>query len=752
MNNHYTPNSSNQPPQRGSGFYDSIRQTGWYRPAHSWLGGVCAAFSQRTGIDATLTRIVCAVLILFMPFLLFVYGVAWALLPDQTGQIQLQELFQGRPQAGQFGAAIMIVLGVSSPRPWFFPFGLFGDFFYDAPDTFIRHLVGVFFFIVVPLVVLTAIVVGVVRLVRKNQPPRAPQPPSPGYMPMGNFPGTAMPHAHDAGVPGAPGAQSPSFQHDNNDSAYTAAIPNDEQVNSVPEGGDNATESAKSAPDVGNNATRAQVDGAGASAGTPYGGNNTGYASFTTPEPSGFPFQRAGATPSVGTIPPSRPIIVRPGPGKALSYLVVSVVLLTIAIFVLFGEEMNGAWTSLLSTAVVTLVIAAGALVAAFMGRRTSWMSWVASLIALLLLLPSALLVNLFPTDWNSEQFIENLSENGIDVGDVEITPCESTGTAVGNVYIDTRSWDGRSCQMEIGAVIGEVYLDVYQGQNIIVKTKQVIGETSMSTFGEWNVTSGKHGHRKGKTRDFLPPNGADYGYEVDGTPIKMFSHTHPSGFSFGETASVSYTSPGATAENALTIEIINAMGQININEQRIGKYWTGHVKADGKFCVESWVSENGEIQTTIPSELKGKVDPSCSFERYHADQEESAGGESDSAPASDGNVGPDGDTGEWDSDEWNDEEDYGQETTEGADNSDVGKHGVDGIRSSGTDSAGGGTVSEVASLGVGSVDGGAYAASIQSGKSVQSYVPFSIVFRSLHILGEVMNVGSGVADVDREQ
>ncbi len=105
-----------RPPRHG--FFDSVRASGWYRPENRTIGGVCAAISARTGWDLGLVRGVVLVVLVFGAPLLAVYGAAWALLPEQRdGRIHAEEFLAGRFDAAQFGAGLLVLLGLTSIFP-----------------------------------------------------------------------------------------------------------------------------------------------------------------------------------------------------------------------------------------------------------------------------------------------------------------------------------------------------------------------------------------------------------------------------------------------------------------------------------------------------------------------------------------------------------------------------------------------------------------------------------------------------------
>ncbi|GAA1767859.1 hypothetical protein GCM10009747_30760 [Agromyces humatus] len=95
----------------GPGFYSWLRRLGVPRRA-GWLGGVCAGVGARLGIDPIIVRgIVVVIAVLGAPFVLL-YAIAWLLLPDTEGQIQLERLTRGIVDPAIVGIAVMGVIGL----------------------------------------------------------------------------------------------------------------------------------------------------------------------------------------------------------------------------------------------------------------------------------------------------------------------------------------------------------------------------------------------------------------------------------------------------------------------------------------------------------------------------------------------------------------------------------------------------------------------------------------------------------------
>ena len=104
-------------PQGGSTrrFFDSLRGSGLMRTNERWIAGVAGGVAYRFGLDPVLVRCVWVVLSIFAGVGLVLYGVAWALLPEESdGRIHLEEALSGRFNAGLAGAIGMTIVGMST--------------------------------------------------------------------------------------------------------------------------------------------------------------------------------------------------------------------------------------------------------------------------------------------------------------------------------------------------------------------------------------------------------------------------------------------------------------------------------------------------------------------------------------------------------------------------------------------------------------------------------------------------------------
>src|SRR5699024_4378006 len=95
------------------------RRSGIHCADSRWMGGVAAGYAQRVGISPILVRAAFILLTVFGGIGLVIYGIWWALLPEESdGRIHLQEAFAGRfdgalALAGAFTLAGLLLTGTA---------------------------------------------------------------------------------------------------------------------------------------------------------------------------------------------------------------------------------------------------------------------------------------------------------------------------------------------------------------------------------------------------------------------------------------------------------------------------------------------------------------------------------------------------------------------------------------------------------------------------------------------------------------
>ncbi len=167
--------TKDESPRREAAFFTSIRSWGIARGEHGVFGGVIEGVGDRIGLDRVPARII-AVVLLFLTggFFLTVYATAWALFPDRSGRIIIQDFGRGTPNVGALIViAIFAMIGMGS-FPWTWAGkGDWGSF----PFGFLMALI--------PLVFLAGVIALVVIIISrsngKSGTPGAPAvPPAPG--------------------------------------------------------------------------------------------------------------------------------------------------------------------------------------------------------------------------------------------------------------------------------------------------------------------------------------------------------------------------------------------------------------------------------------------------------------------------------------------------------------------------------------------------------------------------------------------
>ncbi|MCT9818931.1 PspC domain-containing protein [Microbacterium sp. W1N] len=98
-------------PSRSDRFFAWTAGLGLVR-GDGWIGGVAAGVAARLRIDPLIVRGILVVTGLFGFPVLFLYAVAWALLPDLESRIPLQEALRGRFVAAHVGILAFLLLGV----------------------------------------------------------------------------------------------------------------------------------------------------------------------------------------------------------------------------------------------------------------------------------------------------------------------------------------------------------------------------------------------------------------------------------------------------------------------------------------------------------------------------------------------------------------------------------------------------------------------------------------------------------------
>lgn len=94
-----------------NGFFRWVRELKIYRGTDSWIGGVASGIAQRFDLSPILVRGIFVALTCLAGLGLLVYGIAWALLPDERGTIHAQQAIAGNWSSGMSGAVVAFIFG-----------------------------------------------------------------------------------------------------------------------------------------------------------------------------------------------------------------------------------------------------------------------------------------------------------------------------------------------------------------------------------------------------------------------------------------------------------------------------------------------------------------------------------------------------------------------------------------------------------------------------------------------------------------
>jgi phage shock protein PspC (stress-responsive transcriptional regulator) len=106
-----TPGGQTAPtPPPPSNFFGWIRGTGLSRSDDAWLGGVAGGVARHVGLDPIIIRGIIVVVAVLGGPALFLYAVAWALLPDSRGRIHTERALSGVFDPAMVAIGVLVVL------------------------------------------------------------------------------------------------------------------------------------------------------------------------------------------------------------------------------------------------------------------------------------------------------------------------------------------------------------------------------------------------------------------------------------------------------------------------------------------------------------------------------------------------------------------------------------------------------------------------------------------------------------------
>ena len=533
-------------PQRGSThrFFDSLRGSGLMRTNERWIAGVAGGVAHRFDLDPTLVRCVWVVLSLFAGVGLVLYGLAWALLPEESdGRIHLEEALSGRFNAGLAGAIGTTIIGMSTFGSGFIP----NWYVHQAGTAGIATALW-------PLFWLGLIVLAIVFLIRRAQNRRAnrmaargPQGPRPW---PASAPGTAQAPGNHPGGQAGPAGQAGNFA--------SAAGPASAWHSSAPGSG-------------------------GPAFSQPAGGPSWQSRSYRQYPP----YQ-----PAPMAVRPARPR--RPGPGSSLSLAVLGLGLLTAAgvWYATVTHHLGLLQGQFILIGILVALLGAGIVVSGLRRRHGGWMTVLGWPVLFVVAIPALATASIVPTSLSRMPF-ESLrnatTATSSTVTWQELTASASSGSVtrnkdIGDLTLDLRGMPATEAS-KLSTItthldVGTLRIKTDTDQRVEVRADVDMGAIDSQVARAWTVNG-----RQMDQNDQGP-----HRHDVTGKSITTYASS-----SGGLNAKRTLTSPSSDdGRPQITINASVDTGTINIEERSNTVSWYGNAE-EPVWIVSTWFDEKGD-------------------------------------------------------------------------------------------------------------------------------------------------------------
>ena len=522
-------------------FFDSLRGSGLMRTNERWIAGVAGGVAHRFDLDPTLVRCVWVVLSLFAGVGLVLYGLAWALLPEESdGRIHLEEALSGRFNAGLAGAIGMTIIGMSTFGSGFIP----SWYVHEAGTAGIAAALW-------PLFWLGLIVLAIVFLIRSAQDrranrkaargPRGPQPwqtyPAGTAQAPGNRPGSQAGPAGPAGPAGQAGGFTPAA---GSASAWDSSTP------------------------------------------------GSGAPSWQSRSYRQYPSYQQPPVP----VRPARPR--RPGPGSSLSLAVLGLGLLTAAgvWYATVTHHLGLLQGQFILIGTLVALLGAGIVVSGLRRRHGGWMTVLGWPVLFVVVIPALATASIVPTSLARMPF-ESLrnatTATSSTVTWQELTASASSGSVtrnkdIGDLTLDLRGMPaeeaGKLSTINAHLDVGTLRIKTDPNQRVTVKTDVDMGSVDSRASRAWTV-DGKQ----------MEPDEEDLrAYDVAGNADSRYKSSHG-----GLNIAPTLVSP--SGKDGLPAIMINASvdtGRIDVEESRGTVFWYGNAE-EPVWIVSTWFDEKGD-------------------------------------------------------------------------------------------------------------------------------------------------------------
>ena len=533
-------------PQGGSThrFFDSLRGSGLMRTNERWIAGVAGGVAHRFDLDPTLVRCVWVVLSLFAGVGLVLYGLAWALLPEESdGRIHLEEALSGRFNAGLAGAIGMTIIGMSTFGSGFIP----NWYVHEAGTAGIAAALW-------PLFWLGLIVLAIVFLIRSAQNRSANRKAARGHrrpQPWQTYPaGAAQAPGSRPGSQAGPAGQAGGF-----------------------------TPAAGSA-----SAWDSSTPGSGAPAfNQPAGGpswQNRSYRQYPSYQQPPVPTR------------PARPR--RPGPGSSLSLAVLGLGLLTAAgvWYATATRHLGLLQGQFILVGILVALLGAGIVVSGLRRRHGGWMTVLGWPVLFVVAIPALATASIVPTSLARMPF-ETL-RNATTASSSTVTWQELTASAsggsvtrnkdIGDLTLDLRGMPateaGKLSTITAHLDVGTLRIKTDTDQRVEVRADVDMGAIDSPVSRAWTVDG-----RQMDQDDEGPRT-----YDATGKTIPAYSSS-----SGGLNIKRTLASPNSDdGRPRITINASVDTGTINIEERSNTVSWYGNVE-EPVWIVSMWFDEKGE-------------------------------------------------------------------------------------------------------------------------------------------------------------
>lgn len=534
-------------------FFDSLRGSGLMRTNERWIAGVAGGVAYRFGLDPVLVRCVWVVLSIFAGVGLVLYGVAWALLPEESdGRIHLEEALSGRFNAGLAGAIGTTIVGMSTLGNGLIPswyINLWGLPGIAAPVWSLFWL---------GLTVLA--VIFAVRLVQNRRGVRNTAP-----APQGHQPWQTTQHGAEQSPGNHPGDQTGQ--------AAPGAFP-----------------SATGSPSASDSSAFSPADSGAPAFNRPANGPSWQNRSYRQHPP----YQPAPMPPR-----PLRPR--RPGPGSSTSLAILGLGLLTGAgIWYATATHRVGLLQGqFILIGVLVALLGAGILISGLRRRHGGWMTVLGWPALFIMAIPALATASVVPSSLAHMPF-KDLTDSATFASSTvtwkELASSASGGSVtrskdVGDLTLDLRGMPAeeasRLSTITAHLDVGTLRIKTDTNQRVTVKTDVDMGAIESRVSRAWTV-NGKQMETDDKN---LPA------YDVAGRAVPAYRESHG-----GLNVASTLTSPSSEdGRPAITINASVDTGTINVEESRGTVFWYGD-NEESVWIVSSWYDEKGNVhEGTLP-------------------------------------------------------------------------------------------------------------------------------------------------------